>query len=113
MSFKVSNSFKRCETISEMVLIQLFQLCGLLNVKHTPKAPPNSLGFKVSTVSIYISPISEMFQKVLAPPDRGRAMLITGRQDYTSSLQRAVPSLSGQRAEFSFFAGYLAQEVWW
>ena len=110
MSFKVSNSFKWYETICSSLLIQLFQLGALINVKHTPKAPPNERGFRVAVVSIYISTISEIPQKVLEPSKRGRTMLITGRRDYTSSLQPAVPSLSSQLAVCT---GYLMEEAWW
>ena len=84
MSFKVSNNFKWYETICSSLLIQLFQLGALINVKHTPKAPPNARGFRVAVVSIYISTISEIPQKVLEPIDRARAFQLVGRQNYTS-----------------------------
>ena len=85
MSFKVSNSFKRRETISKMRLIQLFQLCDPLNVKHAINEPQQSRGFRVSVVSIYIPLVNETAHQVLGAVKRLRAFLLIGRRDSTRS----------------------------
>jgi len=52
-------------------------------------------------------------QNVFGRCQRGRKIMLIGRQDYTIGPQLAAPSLSSQRAAFAVGAGYLVQEVWW
>ena len=52
-------------------------------------------------------------QNVFGRCQRGRKIMLIGRQDYTIGPQLAAPSLSSQRAAFAVGAGYLEEDAWW
>ena len=82
MSFRVSSSFKSCETIRVTTLFMLFQLCVSKYLKQPENCPLITPCFKLSVVPLLIDFKSET-KKVLEAVKRLRVWLIVDEQDYT------------------------------